>query len=191
MNFTEEALDSTGIYPAATAKVDEKGKEISSEKRTKWEDGWNACYFDIITKAALLETWFNKLKLEEKEALEFFKEYGLQIYFKKETEVNENSNWIAYREDKKIAYKEIPIIALNCSDTFCWGCADSEEISLEELTQLKNLSSEIEKSEIGWLSIAFAALKRNCKLMNELKIEQKRVDKLIDLIKNKTSIIGS
>jgi len=187
MNFLEEVLDTTGIYPAKTSTVDEKGKEVSSKERTKWEDGWNACYSDITTRAAILELWYNSLKDEEKEVLEFFKNHGLFIHIVKS---KKESDWNAKREDKTIYYDSNPVLTLSCSDTFCWGCSDSEVVTLNELSQLKVLTRLVDdESDISWLSTAFASYKRhNMKLMPELKKEQKRLNKLVDLIKNKTTI---
>lgn len=190
INFLEIVLDTTGIHPAKITTVDKAGKETSSIPRSEWKNGWNACLMDINNRAAHLEEWYTKkLTEQQKDAIEFFKDFGLSFYFyhKEDTETSEM---------KYIAREYLdPIVTLNCSDTFLWGCSDSEEITLDELVELQRASRWILKegkellNEISWLTIAFAAYKRgSLKLMDELQDEQERIDNLIEIIKTKTTI---
>ena len=187
LNFQEIALDTTGIHPAAVTTLDKNYKEISSVPRSKWKDGWNACIMDITSRATHLENWFTKLPDRQQEAIEFFKNYGLSFDFPYENEKETD-------EDLKRKYLD-PIITLNCSDTFLWGCSDSEEITPDELVELQRASRWILSDgdtlhhELSWLPTAYASFKRdNLKLMDELKSEQETVDKLIEIIKTRTTI---
>jgi hypothetical protein len=46
-----DVLATTGIYPASTAEWDSKTNKIVNEKpRTEWQNGWNACQWDIFSK---------------------------------------------------------------------------------------------------------------------------------------------
>jgi hypothetical protein len=75
---------------------------------------------DITKRAALLEMWFKNLSKQQQEAIEFFRNHGLSFDFPYENETEEN----IFNTKRK--YLD-PIITLNCSDTFMWGCSDSEE----------------------------------------------------------------
>jgi hypothetical protein len=59
--------------------------------------------------------------------------------------------------------------AMVCSDTFAWGCADAEEIALEDLPMLRGCLDDLKAagdySEV-WLAELYCARKRGMRPMN-------------------------
>jgi hypothetical protein len=106
-----DVLATTGVYPKATSTWDEETNKIKDTKlRTEWQEGWNACQWEIFNKindalAKLEEGMSDDLAL-------------LQIA---------DAGWM---QDGKFI--------LNMNDTFYYG-ADCEEVSPEEYKEVARL----------------------------------------------------
>jgi len=140
----EVAVDDTGIYPASVTD----GKTTTT--RTEWQDGWNACSIDITQKASRLLDWFRSLPKESQGMLEEMlaaDAVGL-------------SNW---RKEERDAKEEI-VIQINLNDTFCFACADCEELPIQELP----VAFRAWKAHEHWGLVAWAAMRRGMEPIEEL-----------------------
>lgn len=112
------AHEDMGIYPQA--RVDENG--VCTE-RTEWQNGWNAFSLAEIKKVGMIIDWFKKLPDD------------LQVLI--ESLCLENKIEISVQEDCDDDHPYAGVsLYINCSDTFFWGCADGEDIGIEELPEL-------------------------------------------------------
>lgn len=90
-------------------------------KRTEWQEGWNAAYKCFIDKEMAIRDFFEKLDEEQ------------QLFLSKL--IDDNALFVHVKMG-------IVSLCINCNDLFFWGCADVEEIKLEELDTLKEYMKE-------------------------------------------------
>lgn len=110
----EAAHDNIGIYPQSVS-----GGQKPYEKRTDWMEGWNACTSKLSDYQCRIAEWLRTSPAREAvEALILQDEITLHV------------------GDDGIT----PLV--NCNDLFHWGCADAEEIELDELPQLQQACIE-------------------------------------------------
>lgn len=108
-----DVLMTTGVYPQATITVDKDSKETKREERTPWQEGWNACQWEIFNK---INDSLGKL---EKEGI---------------------SDELALLMIADVGWLQDGKFILNMNDTF-WGCADAEEANEEEVKEIARLFS--------------------------------------------------
>jgi len=107
-----DVLMTTGVYPQSIITMDKDYKTVvKEEKRTEWQEGWNACQSEI----------FNKLndalgKLEE----------GI-------------SDELALLMVADVGCMQDGKFLLNMNDTFHYACSDCEEVKLEEYKEVARL----------------------------------------------------
>jgi hypothetical protein len=109
--FHEAAEDDMGIYPMATRHPD--GRE---EKRTEWQDGWNAAVIGHTNKICKIHDWFDGLPEDIRpiaEELIVGEALSLSI------------------DDDGIR----PYLLIN--DTFEYACSDCEDVTLEDLPLIR------------------------------------------------------
>lgn len=105
------AHDNIGFYPQKTVHAD--GRE---ELRTEHQNGWNECAMQHTKYASAASRWLSSLPADVKPLVEdLLIEEKLRLNLRAESGVQP---WVI------------------CNDLFFWGCADGEDISLEELPQL-------------------------------------------------------
>jgi len=104
------AHENIGIYPMSVV-----GGDKPYEKRSEWQEGWNACALDHTRKVIKIEKWLEEMSDNIRTLVEKL--------------ILERKLDISIGDDKVEMY-------INCSDTFFWGCADGEDISIEELPEL-------------------------------------------------------
>jgi hypothetical protein len=129
--FHEAAEDDMGIYPMATRHPD--GRE---EKRTEWQDGWNAAVIGHTNKICKIHDWFDGLPEDIRpiaEELIVGEALSLSI------------------DDDGIR----PYLLIN--DTFEYACSDCEDVTLEDLLSIVFLWREFGYDGL----IAWVAKKRN------------------------------
>ena len=102
MNFYESALNSIGIYPVETVR------DGVSEKRTEWQEGWNACYSKIIDNVISIEKWFYSLDDRQKNILDKL----------------DKEDYIHLSNEDGVV--ECSVV---CNDFFYWACSDYEPIN--------------------------------------------------------------
>lgn len=117
--YRDRALDAlvwelaeVGVYPEKVI-----GGNHPYEKRSDWQEGWNACSGAQLENRSRIEEWLEALPVEHKTAIEellLSERLGLHV------------------DDAGIN------LYVNCSDTFYWGCADAERIAFEELDALSD-----------------------------------------------------
>lgn len=106
-----DVLMTTGVYPQSTSTWDEKTNTIKDTKlRTEWQEGWNACQWEI----------FNKLNNALGEL-----EEGI-------------SNELALLIVADVGWMQNGKLQLNMNDTF-YGCADCEEVTPDEYKEVARL----------------------------------------------------
>jgi hypothetical protein len=106
----ENALGNIGVYPESRTE-NYGSKDQKTTPRTTWQDGWNACYVEILEKI------FDQLRILRKEVDENFALLSLI-----------DAGWMD--EDKYV---------LNMNDTFHYACADCEEVNKEEAKEVVRL----------------------------------------------------
>lgn len=106
------AHENIGYYPQKTVYAD--GRE---ELRTEKQEGWNECGVAQTEYISRVWAWLEALPAESKTLVE-------------DLLIEEKLRLSTREDDGKIQ----PWIL--CNDLFFWGCADGEDISLEELPQL-------------------------------------------------------
>lgn len=106
----ELAEDNLGVYPSAVS-----GGTNPYEKRSDWQEGWNACASALIDSAGKIEDWLKSLPIELKAQVEDLLLEGRLMLHCREAKIT---------------------LTVNCSDTFYWGCADCEDIDFEDLSAL-------------------------------------------------------
>jgi hypothetical protein len=109
--FWSMAHDNVGIYPKSVI-----GGDNPYEKRSERMEGWNEAGTALLDHYAALEQWHASIPDE-------FRELVTDLLLEKKIE-------ISVREKECALY-------VNCSDTFYWGCSDAEEITFNELAELK------------------------------------------------------
>lgn len=106
----KQAYDDMGIYPQSVI-----GGPNAYSKRTEKMEGWNDAVSAFSEAFDKLSDWYESLPADHKELIgDLLLEEKLDVY------TNEDGCKIC----------------INCSDTFYWGCSDSEEISVEDLPSL-------------------------------------------------------
>jgi len=125
------SIDSIGLYSKAI--VDEHGIR---KERTFWQEGWNSHHMEIRKRYWLFVDWFNRLLEERQKAVNDLIEEGLMF--------------LSYRDEKVY-----PWILMN--DTFCFGYADGEDVSEDEILLIHRLWREFGFDGL----VAFVANKRN------------------------------
>ncbi len=131
-------FDSQGIYPQATIEADGTRKE-----RTLWQDGWNTCHISLIKESCILGDWFEKL----------FKQEAEDCY---ELLLNEVIN-LSVKEGKVCPW-------LQMNDTFCFACADGEDIEAKNFETILYLWQKYDYEGL----IAWAANKRHETPLNSI-----------------------
>lgn len=109
-----EALDNTeGYYPQG--RTEKNGVFIP---RTEWQEGWNAAQTAAMKKRHAAFGWYEAIPEKFKPVVDdLLRADQLSLYV-----------------DRQADYKVT--ISVNCNDLFMWGCADSEDVTLEELPEL-------------------------------------------------------
>lgn len=116
------AIDDTGTYCAAVHNADG-----TIEKRTEWQDGWNACNSDILERTCTIESYLEALP-------DKVKEYIIADVLQ-----------VAVRD-------KIPSLWINCNDLFYWACADGEDFEISDLDALNKAYEESPKrGDILWV----------------------------------------
>lgn len=105
------AHENIGIYPQSI-----QGGDGAYDKRTERMEGWNECALDHSKKYGVVRKWLGKLPDEIKATVE-------DLLIEKTLSLHFDGDAIGMN--------------INCNDLFFWGCADCEEIALDELASLK------------------------------------------------------
>ena len=98
MDLYSIANEAIGIYPAFFGK----------NKRTEWQDGWNAYAFKLLDNVQLISKWLNNHPKKDK-ITKLLEKDGISIGI--------------HEDEVEITY--------NSSDIFVWGYADCETITDE------------------------------------------------------------
>jgi len=107
-----DVLMTTGVYPQSSSTWDEKTNTIKDTKlRTEWQEGWNACQWEIFNK---INDSLGKL---EKEGM---------------------SDDLALLLIADVGWMDEGKLILNMNDTFHYA-ADAEEVSDEEVKEIAEL----------------------------------------------------
>lgn len=106
MKAVGDVLSTFGIYPQASITIDEKGKETTRTERTEWQEGWNAALMEISKRIYEVEKRIEEEGISDELSLLLIADVG----------------WL---HDGKFF--------LNMNDTFLYACADSEEVTEEEI----------------------------------------------------------
>jgi hypothetical protein len=115
------AFDNMGIYCAS----------CNGEKRSEWQDGWNAYGTELLQKLIKIENWYRDIPDNYKD-------------FIKDNLFNET---LFFSMDKDKFN-----LLVNCNDLFYWACADSEPIKIEELQELIDCFKEsIKHGDLLWV----------------------------------------
>lgn len=110
----EAAVDDLGIYPRAVVK---DGVE---EPRSEYGNGWNACVMAITEKHGHLTSWVKSLTEEQRRHVADMLD--------------------ADGEPLSLRLRDGDVkLSLCCSDTFCYACADSEDVTVEEMPDVYRL----------------------------------------------------
>ncbi len=138
--FHEAAEDDMGIYPMATRHPD--GRE---EKRTEWQDGWNAAVMDHTNKICKIDQWFD----------------GLPEHLQSIVEE------LIVEEALRLSVEKVDAIQtyLLVSDTFSYACSDCEIVSLEDLPLIRVMWREFGYDGL----VAWVAKKRNIEPVQEYR----------------------
>lgn len=107
----DAANENIGIYPQKVT-----GGQKPYEQRTDWMEGWNACAMAQTNAYCKIGGWLeHQLPPQHKTVIEdLLMEEQLMLFM----------------HDDSIT------LAVNCSDTFYWGCSDSEDITFDEIPDL-------------------------------------------------------
>lgn len=127
----EIAKDCMGIFPAAVKKL------FGWKYRTPYQTGWNDCLLALSDKQAKIHEIFSKMSPDQLEKLDYLHDEG-DVTF---------TFWSVEQGFQ---------IALNCSDTFEWACADAEDLPLKHLDEVYDLVQKFPK----WGSIVWVAHRR-------------------------------
>lgn len=136
--FWEQAVEDMAIYCRAVVR---DGVEIP---RTEWQDGWNAAVIGISERRDKIEAWWSKLTDAQRAALEEL--------------VKNDVLSLRIREDAVI-------LRAHCGDTFAYACADSEDITLDEIPEFARLWKA--HGYVGM--VAFIAQKRAAEPVKEYR----------------------
>jgi hypothetical protein len=137
--FHEAAEDDMGIYPMATRHPD--GRE---EKRTEWQDGWNAAVIGHTDKICKIGKWFDELPEHLQPIVE-------------ELIVGEALS-LSIGDDGIQTY-------LRVNDTFYYACSDCEDVTLEDLPLIRVMWREYGYDGL----VAWVAKKRNIEPVQEYR----------------------
>jgi hypothetical protein len=136
----EQAIDSLGIYPKA--HVDEKGVRT---ERTERQEGWNEAIITIRKNHILIKKWYEEIPEEHQEIVKLFLEQDIAF--------------ISFNENRTVSFN------LLMNDTFCYACADGEEVTINELSVVKEMYQTFGSSGLT----AWVAIKRNEEPVRELR----------------------
>ena len=124
--LAEKAQDDMGIYPAAI-----KGGPNAYDKRSDWQEGWNAAVMAYTNKLVAYEEFMNSLSNEQRQALE-------SLLFDESLMLDEH--------DGKV------ILYLNVNDTFYYA-ADAEDVQLDDLPTLAYLFEHYDwQGLVAWVA---------------------------------------
>lgn len=134
---------SMGIYPQCVVAGDGARTE-----RTPYQEGWNDAIMTIFKNHQRIKCMFELLYDDTKmAALELLESHMLEI----------------------VVDNELPIVMyINMNDTFGYACADSEEISVSELIEVRDIWKKYGHHGLT----AWSAVKRNVDPIDECKSEQ-------------------
>lgn len=110
------ASDDMGIYCRAVT-----GGSRPYEKRNAYQEGWNAYGSELLEKRGKISDWFKSLNGSRTLVEDLLLDHKIELSI----ESDGTKMWV------------------NCSDVFWWGCADAEEITLEELPALLACYDEV------------------------------------------------
>lgn len=109
--FRKAAHDNVGIYPQAV-----RGGDSAYENRTERMEGWNECGSEHFNNYYKAVEWFSTLPEEVKDVVSCL--------------LLENRLDIRLDDDSCQ-------LSVNCNDMFFWGCADGEDVAIEEIPALQ------------------------------------------------------
>lgn len=127
----EAASDNLGIYPEKVS-----GGDRHYEKRSDWQEGWNACVLKQAEYLVVVERWLRSLPEDTRLIVE-----SLLIRDAISISIDTGVNGLY----------------VDCGDVFYWACADSEFIGLDELPELRRWITVYSM----WGGTIWACLKRN------------------------------
>ena len=116
---------SFGVYAKSVT-----GGDHPYEKRSEWQEGWNAAVFSRSKRQGIVTDWFENLSEECRSLVE-------ELLF------NESLS-LRIHEDSLT-------MNVNCNDLFYWACADFEDITLEELPELLAAMKESKFGDSLWI----------------------------------------
>jgi len=161
MDFYEIAFDTMGVFPKGTIRSDG-----TKEKRTKWQEGWNAFSKAYLDKVIKIEEKFSEIPEETKDMIEELLD----------------------AEELSVRYNKELTFYTNMSDTFVYACAEGEDVSLDKIEEFYKI---VKSKKYG--SIIWASIQRNEKLLVEvvewIKAADEWTDKLERLPDNKCNKI--
>ena len=132
----EAADDTTGVYPSSVI-----GGENPYRERNDYQNGWNDAIMSINKKKNAARHWYEDLPANQKYALEnLLLDTGGGIVF------------IHWNEKTKVT-----MVLLNMNDTFCYACADAEDVKPEDFELLSELYKKFDYDGL----IAFVANRNN------------------------------
>ncbi|MBY0355526.1 MAG: hypothetical protein K2Q12_07325 [Rickettsiales bacterium] len=117
-----EAAENLGVYAQQVI-----GGDGAHEVRTERMNGWNECVFAVEKNYATIKAWLDALPEEVKRSVT-----SLLIEGKVDLFV----------EDGQCG------LHVNCNDLFGWGCADSEEVELDDLASFQECLTLVPKGGI-------------------------------------------
>lgn len=109
-------------------------QSMNGKKRTEWQNGWNEAIIKLTKLKGTVHSWFITLSEEHQNIVgDLLIRDKLDVQF----------------------HKEKMHMYVNCNDVFAWGCADAEDISLDELKRYQQLS------KTKWGDVKWVCIKRN------------------------------
>ncbi len=139
-------LNTQGVYPAATVR------DGARTERTEWQEGWNAAHLKLC------KDW-NKATM-------YLKSLPEDIRPVVESLLLENALGMYIQSDVITFY-------VNMNDTFCFACADDEEVEIDELLTVHYAWNKFGHDGLT----AWASKKRE-----ELPLEQLQTDKYFEAV---------
>jgi len=125
--LSEIAQSDIGIFPEAIL-----GGPHAYKERNNYQDGWNDCYKEHMTKSLKFYQFYTSLDEENKLAFE-------NLLLEEEIQLN--------LRDEKI----IPWVMV--SDTFEYACADGEDVDIKDLPLLWHLYEKFTNTGIvAWIA---------------------------------------
>lgn len=128
-----------GYYPQATTYPDGH-----TEDRTPWEDGWNAALTTLRERRHALARWWKVVNETQQTLL-------AEMLMSRAIEIDTDGTEIE--------------LCIRVNDTFFWGCADTEEISLDDIPNVFALWSAHKRDGLD----AFVARRRGMHVIDQLR----------------------